>query len=69
MSRFPWRLTHRPVEPIAGSALGILSLLVTPIVAVAATIPAFLVEGDRRYAAIAALVLVALTTGLWLGGG
>ncbi len=62
-------LTRRPVEPAAVSALGILSLLVTPIVAVAATIPAFIVEGDRRYAAIAALVLAALTASLWLGGG
>lgn len=61
-------LARRPVEPAAVSALGILSLLVTPIAAVAATIPAFLADGDRRYAAIAALVLLALATSLWLGG-
>lgn len=62
-------LTHRPVEPVAVAALGILSLLLTPIAAVAATIPAFLSEGDRRYAGISALLLLALVTSLWIGGG
>jgi len=62
-------LAHRPMEPVAVIALGVLSLLVTPIAAVAATIPAFLMEGDRRYAAISTFLLLALLTNLWFGGG
>jgi hypothetical protein len=60
---------HHPTDPAAIAPLGVLTLLVTPIAAVAATIPAFLIDGDRRYAAIATLLLLALSASLWLGHG
>jgi hypothetical protein len=60
---------HRPTDPAAIATLGVLTLLVTPIAAVAATIPAFLIDGDRRYAAIATLLLLVLSASLWLGHG
>jgi len=50
-------LTRRPPDPLAVTALGLVCLLVTPVVGVAAAIVAFLRAGDRDYAAIAGLVL------------
>jgi uncharacterized membrane protein len=62
-------LRARPVDPLAVIALGLVLLLITPVVSVAAAIPAFLGEGDRRYAAIAGVVLSLLLTSLLLAGG
>jgi uncharacterized membrane protein len=46
-----------------------LLLMVTPIIAVALSIPAFLRAGDRRYATIAAIVLTMLVVSLIVAGG
>jgi uncharacterized membrane protein len=62
-------LRARPVDPLAVISLGPVLLLITPVVSVAAAIPAFLGEGDRRYAAIAGVVLSLLLTSLLLAGG
>jgi uncharacterized membrane protein len=53
-------LTSRPVDPLAVTALGLVLLMVTPAVAVAAALPAFWWTGDRRYALIALVVLTML---------
>ena len=62
-------LRARPVDPLAVIALGLVLLLITPVVSVAAAIPAFLGEGDRQYAAIAGVVLSMLLISLLLAGG
>ena len=62
-------LRARPVDPLAVIALGLVLLLITPMVSVAAAIPAFFGEGDRRYAAIAGVVLSMLLISLLLTGG
>ena len=59
----------RPVDPLAVIALGLVLLLITPVVSVAAAIPAFFREGDRRYAAVAGIVLSMLLISLLLAGG
>jgi len=62
-------LTARPIDPLAVVALGLVLLLATPVLGVAAAIPAFLREGDRQYAAIAGTVLSMLLASLLLAGG
>lgn len=62
-------LAARPVDPLAVSALGLVLLLITPVVGVAASIPAFLRDGDRVYAAIAGAVLSLLVASLLVAGG
>jgi uncharacterized membrane protein len=62
-------LRGRPMDPLAVTALGLVALMATPIVAVALAIPAFLRTGDRRYAAIAAIVLAMLVVSLGVAGG
>jgi uncharacterized membrane protein len=47
--------------------LGLLVLLLTPVLRVAVSIVAFLLEGDRLYAAITSAVLLLLLTGILLG--
>ena len=59
----------RPIDPLAVTALGLVVLMGTPIVAVALAIPAFLRAGDRQYAAIAAFVLTLLLVSLTVAGG
>ena len=49
--------------------LGLVLLLITPVVSVAAAIPAFFGEGDRQYAAVAGIVLSMLLISLLLAGG
>lgn len=61
-------LRHRPVDPLAVSALGLVLLMVTPGAAVTLAIPAFLAARDFRYATIAALVLAMLLVSLLLAG-
>lgn len=60
-------LQTRPVDPLAITAVGILLLLVTPVIAVVAAIPAFLAAGDGPYAVIAALLAAMLIGSLLLG--
>jgi uncharacterized membrane protein len=60
-------LSHRPIDPGALAALGIVTLFVTPLVAVAGAGTAFYLEGDRRFAAIAAVIVAALVLSLRLG--
>jgi uncharacterized membrane protein len=62
-------LRRQPMDPLAVTALGLVALMATPILAVALAIPAFLRAGDRRYAAIAAFVLTLLVVSLTLAGG
>jgi len=62
-------LRRRPVDPLAVTALGLVALMGTPIVAVALAVPAFLRAGDRQYAAIAAFVLTLLLVSLTVAGG
>jgi uncharacterized membrane protein len=62
-------LTTPPRDPLAMVALGVILLLITPVIGVAAAIPAFLRNGDRRYAAIAGIVLSMLLANLLFAGG
>jgi uncharacterized membrane protein len=62
-------LARRPPDALAIAALGLACLLATPVTAVGLAIPAFWREGDRRYAAIAAVVLGMLLVSLALAGG
>jgi uncharacterized membrane protein len=57
-------LARWPVEPLAVVAAGILLLLATPVVSVVAVFSVFAGAGDRRYAAIAAVVIGALLVSL-----
>jgi uncharacterized membrane protein len=54
------------LEPLAMAQLGLLTLLATPVVRVAASVVAFALEGDRLYAAITATVLAILLASLFL---
>ncbi len=56
-------------EPLAIIALGLLVLLATPVIRVFVSIVAFLLEGDRLYALITALVLLILVASFILGRG
>ena len=62
-------LRRRPVDPLAVTALGLVALMATPIAAVALAVAGFLRAGDRRYAAIAAIVLAMLVVSLAVAGG
>jgi uncharacterized membrane protein len=62
-------LDHRPPDALGISALGLLCLLATPVTGVAAAIVAFWSEGDRRYAAVASVVLAMLLISLACAGG
>jgi uncharacterized membrane protein YfcA/uncharacterized membrane protein len=56
------------LRPQAVITLGLLLLIATPIVRVAASIVAFALEGDRRYVVITSVVLLILLFSLFLGG-
>jgi uncharacterized membrane protein len=62
-------LARHPPDALAIAALGLACLLATPVTAVGLAIPAFWREGDRQYAAIAAVVLGMLLVSLALAGG
>lgn len=62
-------LGHWPVEPLAIVAAGIVVLLATPIASVIAVFSVFAGSGDRRYAAIAAVLIVALLISLLVVSG
>jgi uncharacterized membrane protein len=63
-------IVRRPPDPLALTALGLVCLLATPAVGVAAAAGAFWRAGDRLYAGIAAAVLgmLLLSFGLAAGG-
>lgn len=54
------------LRPVAIAQLGLLVLVATPVVRVAASVAAFVLEGDRLYAAITLVVLAILLTSLLL---
>jgi uncharacterized membrane protein len=62
-------LARWPAEPLAVVAAGILVLLATPVVSVVAVFSVFAGAGDRRYAAIAAIVIGALLVSLLVVSG
>ena len=53
-------LVHRPPDPLAITALGLVVLLATPVAGAAVAVPAFWRAGDHDYTTIAAVVLVML---------
>jgi hypothetical protein len=61
-------LRRWPVDPLAIVATGILLLLMTPFVGVVAVFVVFVGAGDRRYAAIAAVLIGALLVSLTFVG-
>ncbi len=54
------------LRPFAIVQLGLLVLLATPVLRVAASVVAFIVEGDRLYATVSAAVLAILLTSIFL---
>ena len=62
-------LRRRPIDPLAVTALGLVALMATPILAAALAIPGFLHARDYRYAAIALFVLSLLVVSLTVAGG
>ena len=62
-------LGQRPPDPLAITALGLVCLLVTPVLAVAAASVAFWRHGDRDYAAVAGIVLGMLLLSFALAAG
>ncbi len=53
------------LRPFAIAQLGLLVLLATPVLRVAASVVAFALEGDRLYATISGLVLAVLLTSIF----
>ena len=62
-------LAQRPPDPLAVTALGLVCLLVTPVLGVAAAVVGFLRVGDRDYALIAGVVLAMLLASFALAAG
>ena len=62
-------LAQRPPDPLAITALGLVCLLVTPVLAVAAASVAFWRAGDRDYAVVAGIVLGMLLLSFALAAG
>jgi uncharacterized membrane protein len=54
----------RALRPVGFAQLGLVVLIATPVVRVAASCVAFLVEGDRLYAVITVVVLLILLASL-----
>lgn len=54
------------LRPVGLAQLGLVVLLATPVVRVAASVVAFAMEGDRLYAAITLVVLLILLTSIFL---
>src|SRR5262249_22458705 len=67
LSEIAHGLRARPVDPLAIVALGLVVLLATP--GLGAAIPSFVRNADRRYAAIATIVLSMLLISAFLAGG
>jgi uncharacterized membrane protein len=62
-------LAQRPPDPLAITALGLVLLLVTPVLGVAAASAGFWRAGDRDYAVIAGIVLAMLLLSFALAAG
>jgi uncharacterized membrane protein len=62
-------LAHRPVDPLAVTAAGVVVLLLTPVAGVAGALVAFARAKDRTYATVAGVLLAALLVSFLLGGG
>jgi len=62
-------LRHRPMDPLAIAAVGILALLATPVAAVVVAVPIFFATYDKRYGVVATVLAVALIGSLLIGGG
>ena len=60
-------LRQRPIDPVAVSALGVVLLLLTPVLGVVVALVGFWTAGDRRYTAIAGIILVELVVSFLLG--
>ena len=54
------------LEPLAISQLGLLTLLATPVLRVAASVVGFTLEGDRLYAGVTLTVLAVLLLGIFV---
>ena len=62
-------LAQRPPDPLAITVLGLVCLMVTPVLGVAAAIARFWRAGDRDYATIACIVLAMLLLSFALAAG
>ena len=62
-------LGGHPPDPLAIVDVGLLCLLGTPVAGTAVAVVAFLAARDRRYAAIAGIVLAMLVAGALVSGG
>jgi len=62
-------LAQRPPDPLAVTALGLVCLLATPVLGVAAASLGFWRAGDREYAVIAGVVLAMLLLSFALAAG
>ena len=60
-------LRSRPIDPLAIIALGLVTLLATPVLAVVLAVPAFAVIGDYRYLVICLIILGILAAGFLIG--
>ena len=60
-------LGHRPVDPLAVTALGVVGLFLTPVAGVFVAILSFCSSGDRSYTLIATIVLAGLLLSFALG--
>lgn len=60
-------LGHRPVDPLAVTALGVVGLFLTPVAGVFVAILSFWSSGDRSYTLIATIVLAGLLLSFALG--
>jgi uncharacterized membrane protein len=54
------------LEPLAISQLGLVALLATPVLRVAASVVGFALEKDRLYAAVTLIVLAVLLTSIFV---
>lgn len=60
-------LGRRPIDPLAIIALGLVTLLATPVLAVVLAVPAFAVIRDYRYLVISLIILGILAGGFLIG--
>jgi uncharacterized membrane protein len=65
LDRIPAGLTE--LDPLAFLTLGLVLLIATPLTRVIAALMVFLIEGDRKFVLISAVVLLAVTAAVLLG--
>jgi uncharacterized membrane protein len=61
-------LARWPPDPVAGIAVGLLGLLLTPAVGVLAALSRFAAARDRQYVVICLVLIAALACGLFMPG-